>query len=160
MTGPEKNEFADVEEYFKRIVLKPAPPGLRDRVLRSAGSKRRKKQVLSPAVRWQFTGCAVVLAFFLFGDAAVSRKQAETFGTFLDGKGRNGGAVVVDEQRRLLLEEIAVGGDAEDSRVLEMRLVFRGERRDEGGVETRRFTQDFNIWEEDQASYDVEKNPK
>ncbi len=160
MTDSErKNGFADLEEYLERIVLRPAPPGLRDRVLRAAGSRRRTR-VLSGAAQWQLAGCAVVLAVIVFGDAAVSRRQVERFGALLDGKGRNGGAVVAEEQRRLFLEEIALGGDAEDDLVLEKRLAFRDERREEASAKEKTFYIYRDIWEEDQASYDIAKNPK
>jgi hypothetical protein len=75
----------DVEGLLRSARLKPAPPGLREKVLEAAAKHKEETAWTTPRLRWCLAGCTVVLAVIFIMDAGLSRRQQNRLQAFLDG---------------------------------------------------------------------------
>jgi hypothetical protein len=90
-------EGRDIEGLLRSVRLKPAPPGLRERVLKASGRAREEAAWTTPRLRRCLAGCAVVLAAVLISDAALNRGQQHRLQSFL---GRNAGLASDSEREQ------------------------------------------------------------
>jgi len=80
-----EDENRDIESLLKAIRLRPAPAGLRDKVLRAASQSRTQNSVMTPLL-WRWVSCcALVLAVVLALDASLAGKQAKHLQSYLGG---------------------------------------------------------------------------
>jgi hypothetical protein len=77
-----------VEHRLKRLDIKPLPPGLRERILEAAATRRRETAWTTPGLRWALAACAAVLAVIFLMDAALGRRQQARLQVLLDGSQR------------------------------------------------------------------------
>jgi hypothetical protein len=73
----------DIEKYLRSFVLRPAPRGLRKRVLDAAAERKITSPALTPFLRTCFAGCAAVLIIIFAADALISRSERARFEAFL-----------------------------------------------------------------------------
>jgi len=69
---------------------KPAPSGLRARVLGAAEREKIACRVLTPAWRWALATSLVLLAFVILADWRLSSGEFKRLGSLLDGRGFGG----------------------------------------------------------------------
>ena len=100
-----EHDAEDIEESLKRIVPKPAPPGLRQRVLASA-LESRKDAALTPRMRIAAIVCSILIVAVLGADSLLGRHESAQIAALLDDPGV---LAQVEEDVRLLWAE--VGGD-------------------------------------------------
>lgn len=102
------NDLDDIEKSLARLVPKPGPHGLRQRIIGHA-LKARKKAVVTPRMRALAAICLVLTSIVMVGDAVVSKWQSGRIAALL------GGPVVSkpagDEARLLWVELGADLGD-------------------------------------------------
>ncbi len=75
----------DIEKRLRSLTLKPAPPGLREKVLQAAAKNKGEAAWTTPLLRWSLAGCAAVLALVFIADAALSRNQQSRLHALMDG---------------------------------------------------------------------------
>ncbi|HOW86538.1 MAG TPA: hypothetical protein P5119_11810 [Candidatus Aminicenantes bacterium] len=75
----------DIEREMARLAARPAPRGLRDRVLGRAG-EARKGAVLAPWARALAVACAVAVAAALLIEPFAGRREAVRLAALLDGR--------------------------------------------------------------------------
>jgi hypothetical protein len=92
--------YDDIEKRLKSIILKPAPPGLRDRILDTASKRQEAVAWTTPLLRKCLAGCAVLLALVFFTDLFLSRAQQNRLRALIDGS-RQVQSPVDDESRWL-----------------------------------------------------------
>jgi hypothetical protein len=80
-----KAEDQDVEGLLRSTRLKPARPGLREKVLDAAAKHKEETAWTTPLLRWCLAGCAVVLAVIFVMDAGLSRRQQERLRSVFNG---------------------------------------------------------------------------
>jgi hypothetical protein len=98
----------DIERSLGQLVPKPAPPGLRERVLDSA-IEVRKNAAMTPRMRTVAVVCSILIVAVLGVDPLISRHEAARMAALLDGPGVS---APIEEEVRLLWAE--VGGDLGD----------------------------------------------
>jgi hypothetical protein len=96
------NGDRNVEEMLRSAELKPAPPGLRERVLEAAVKHKEEAGWMTPLLRWCLAGCAVALSVIFIADGLVARTQRDRLQALFDGSpsARN----PVDDASRMLAE--------------------------------------------------------
>ena len=117
----------DIEQSLGRLVPKPAPSGLRERVLDSALESRRNA-ALTPRMRAVAAVCFVLTSLVLIGDAVVSKRQSGRITALLGGPGVSKPAV--DEARLLWAELGSDLGDLDKLRREGIALSRSGSRDD------------------------------
>jgi hypothetical protein len=72
-----KNEAqnTDIEPLLRSLPLKPAPPGLRERVLKPAKAEREARAWTTPLLRACLAACAGLLMLIFALDAVATRSQ-------------------------------------------------------------------------------------
>jgi hypothetical protein len=75
----------DIEKQLKSVRLRPAPPGLREKVLGAAQERKEATAWTTPLLRRCLAGCAALLAVVFIADDAATRKQNVRFQAILDG---------------------------------------------------------------------------
>ena len=80
-----EHDAEDIEESLKRIVPKPAPPGLRQRVLASA-LESRKDAALTPRMRIAAIVCSILIVAILGADSLLGRHESAQIAALLDGR--------------------------------------------------------------------------
>jgi|GEM_PF-948059 len=80
-----EDEARDVEERLKEIQVKPAPPGLRRRVLDAAAKHKEGSAWTTPLLRWCLAACAAVILVVFLADGFISRSQTHRLEALLDG---------------------------------------------------------------------------
>jgi len=70
-----EDEQRDIEKYLRSFTLRPAPRGLRSRIL-TAAAKEKASPALTPFFRKCFAGCAAALIVIFAADALVSRLES------------------------------------------------------------------------------------
>jgi len=78
----------EIEGWLKSLTPKPAPPGLREKVLRAAAERKEETAWTTPLLRWGLAGCAVVLMVIFITDATLGRRQQARLQALLDGSQR------------------------------------------------------------------------
>ena len=81
-----EDENRDIESLLKSIRLKPAPAGLRDKVLRSARQSKTQNRVMTPLLWRCVSCCALVLTVVLGLDAFLVSRQTKHFQSYLGGR--------------------------------------------------------------------------
>jgi hypothetical protein len=81
----ERTSEDKTEQILKSIVLPPAPPGLRERVLRAAREERQARAWTTPRLRVVLAVCAGLMICALGGDAIASRRQTLQIRALLGG---------------------------------------------------------------------------
>jgi hypothetical protein len=76
---------ADTEGELRRLVPKPAPPGLRQKVL-STALEARRNAVLTPGMRKLAVACSIVIVAVLAIEPLVGRYEAARMAALLDGR--------------------------------------------------------------------------
>jgi hypothetical protein len=96
------NGDRNVEEMLRSAELKPAPPGLREKVLQAAAKHKEEAAWTTPLLRWCLAGCAVALSVIFVADGLVARTQRDRLQAFFDGSrpARNS----ADDNSRVLAE--------------------------------------------------------
>jgi hypothetical protein len=79
------NGDRDVEEMLRSAELKPAPLGLKEKVLKAAAESAEAKAWTTPMLRWCLAGCAVALSVIFVADGLVSRTQRDRLQALFDG---------------------------------------------------------------------------
>lgn len=82
------NGDRNVEEMLRSAELKPAPPGLREKVLKAAANHKEEAAWTTPLLRWCLAGCVVALSVIFVADGLVTRTQQNRLQAVLDGFGR------------------------------------------------------------------------
>jgi hypothetical protein len=80
-----KDEAKGIEVRLREIRLKPAPPGLRRKVLDAAAKHKEESAWTTPLLRWCLAGCVAVLLVVFLADGLVSRSQTGRLQALLDG---------------------------------------------------------------------------
>lgn len=75
----------EIDKELGRLVPKPMPPGLRERVLRPALQARRKA-ALSPGMKWAAAVGLAVIAAVLMIDPVVGGWESARLAALLDGR--------------------------------------------------------------------------
>ena len=78
-------EDGDLERDLERLVPKPAPPGLRERVL-FAALEARGEAALTPRMKIAAMACAALLAVVLGFGHLLGRREAARLAALLDGR--------------------------------------------------------------------------
>jgi hypothetical protein len=78
-------EYEDFEKKLKAVALRPAPPGLREKVLGAARGRQDEAAWTTPLLRWCLAGCTVVIAVIFIMDAGFSRRQQECLQAVFNG---------------------------------------------------------------------------
>lgn len=77
----------EVERFLRSIVPRPAPPGLREKVLVRARGERQARAWTTPLLRACLAACGALLVLALVTDAFLSRQQTRRIQALLDGTG-------------------------------------------------------------------------
>ena len=108
MTGMTNNvrldEDSELETALAELAPRPAPQGLKARVLGSATASRRNV-AMNPRMRSVATVCLVLIFLAVAGDAIVSKSQTEGI---LAPAGRFSGPASSDEDIRPILAELSI----------------------------------------------------
>jgi len=80
-----KDKNRDIEIRLRSIKLRPAPAGLRDRVLEAAEQNKTQNSVMPPLLWRSVACCTLILAFVLGLDAFLAGRQTRHFQSYLDG---------------------------------------------------------------------------
>jgi len=78
-------ENYDIKERLRDVKLRPAPPGLRKRILAAARQRQEALAWTTPPLRKCLVGCAALLAAVFIADASASRTQNARIQAILDG---------------------------------------------------------------------------
>jgi hypothetical protein len=70
-----RNLDPETENLLKSVAPKPAPKGLRERVLRAAARSRATDSATTPLLRMCLAGCAVILIVVSLIDGLASRSE-------------------------------------------------------------------------------------
>ncbi len=81
-------EDRDIERRLRSMALRPARPGLREKVLAAAAKRKQETAWTTPRLRWCLAGCAAVLAVVFIADAGLGRKQQTRLQALMDGSPR------------------------------------------------------------------------
>ena len=87
MSAEERDDHSrnDIEYALGRLLPKPVPPGLRERVIGSA-FQTRKNSVLTPQLRIVAVTCSILLVAVLLLEPLSSRWEAARLAALLDGR--------------------------------------------------------------------------
>lgn len=66
----------DIEKQLRSVRLRPAPPGLREKILGTAQKRKEAMAWMTPVLWKCLAGCAVLLAVIFIADALLSRNQS------------------------------------------------------------------------------------
>ena len=102
---------ADTEGELRRLIPKPAPPGLRQKVL-STALEARRNAVLTPGMRKLAGACSIVIVAVLAIEPLVGRHEAARMTALLDGRSS---ARTAGEEAYDLAELLGVQGREADS---------------------------------------------
>lgn len=81
-------EERDIERRLRSLALRPARPGLREKVLEAAAKHKKEAAWTTPRLRWCLAGCMAVLAVVFVIDAGLGRKQQSRLQALMDGSPR------------------------------------------------------------------------
>ena len=109
---------ADTEGELRRLVPKPAPPGLRQKVL-STALEARRNAVLTPGMRALAVACSIVIVAALAIEPLVGRHEAARMTALLDGRPS---ARTVGEEAFDLAEALGVQG-SEAARMVRLQIM-------------------------------------
>jgi len=71
-----KENNKNPEDFLRTFFLKPAPPGLKDKILDNAIQKKKTNHVMTPILWKGLMGCLFLLIIVLAVDAGVSKIQS------------------------------------------------------------------------------------
>jgi hypothetical protein len=78
-----KNGY-DVENLLEGFSPRPAPSGLKERIIQTARIESQARQVLTPALRLTLTGSIVLTLFFILADWRISTAGQEHLSQLLN----------------------------------------------------------------------------
>jgi hypothetical protein len=123
----------DIEKLLKRFSQKPAPPGLKDKVLRAAEQAAASRQALTRGWRWALASSCVLLACFILADWRVSAAEQDRLSSLLNLPGAR--AVSPDSSADELAREVlAYLPDLDPASQRALRQAFLKHQRAAGGV--------------------------
>jgi hypothetical protein len=112
-------EQNDVERDLERLVVRPAPPGARERAL-AAAREARKNTALSPQLRIAAVVFSIVIVAALGIDLFIGGQEAARLATLLEGPGLS---VSTGQENGLLWAELAADlGDTNRFQRMELAL--------------------------------------
>ncbi len=79
-----KENDKNIEDFLEMFDLKPAPPGLKRKILQTAQSRKPSSPVNSPSLLKGFITTLILLSIVIAVDAAVSSYQNDRLYSFLD----------------------------------------------------------------------------
>lgn len=145
-------EERKLERTLESLALKPALPGLRERVLDAARKEREERAWTTPLLRACLAGCAVILIVIFALDGVASSNQARRLQALLDGNRMTG--VAADTEWASLVKDLSgVLSPAELAR--EKRLLARQGRTYHGYD----FTLIKDFLKEDHDGSEIPKDP-
>jgi len=115
MTGKDPD---DIDKSLARLIPKPAPSGLRQRVITSV-REAREKVVVMPGMRAVVAVCVVVLVAVLAGDALISEHESARFSALLDGRSS---ARTAEDESLFFAEILGITGD-QDITAMKLRIL-------------------------------------
>jgi hypothetical protein len=77
----------ELEKLLGRFSRKPAPPGLREKVLRAAEREASARRVLTPAWRWALASSLVLMAVIMLSDWRLSSGEQNRLSALTIGPG-------------------------------------------------------------------------
>lgn len=140
----------DIERSLGQLVPKPAPPGLRERVLDSA-IEVRKNAAMTPRMRTVAVVCSILIVAVLGVDPLISRHEAARMAALLDGRSsaRTAGEEASD------LAEVLGGQGSEANRMARLQVLAASavrEDRERNFIEARKW---LKGWLENETSEDI-----
>ena len=84
-----KMSDSDTEDLIESVTPKPAPAGLREKVLGTVAKNRAADSAITPLLRLCLAGCAVVLLFVSAADKLASEDESSRFQAILGVAGPN-----------------------------------------------------------------------
>lgn len=79
------NGDRNIEEMLRSAELKPASPGLREKVLQAAARHKEDAAWTTPLLRWCLACCAIALSVIFVADGLVARTQRNRLQALFDG---------------------------------------------------------------------------
>jgi hypothetical protein len=79
-----KENDKKIEDFLKIFAYKPAPPGLKEKILRSALQRKQSSPVITPFIWKGFVTTLILLIIVMAVDATVSSNQNGHLSSFLD----------------------------------------------------------------------------
>lgn len=79
----EKENNKDAEDYLGTFSLKPAPPGLKDKILDGALQKGKSNNGMTTFLWKGFVGCFILLFIVIAVDATITQSQNRRFSSLL-----------------------------------------------------------------------------
>ncbi len=77
----------EVEKLLGRFSPRPAPQGLRERVIQAAEREAEGRRILTPAWRWTLASSLLLLAVFVVADSRTSSRERILLSSILDSRG-------------------------------------------------------------------------
>lgn len=139
------------EDFLKTFSLKPAPLGLKEKILDQIPQRKKISPVMTPFLWKGFMGCMLLLMGVLVVDAAVSKTQSKRIQTFFK---KSTAPHVMRGEDWILLEEI-IGEPLDSLQNNAGNVVFTLE---EKGEKIKHYPKEIDVLEEEFGYYENTKN--
>jgi hypothetical protein len=126
-------ENDDIEKGLRSLKLKPAPPGLREKIVATAQKRKEDESWTTPLLQWCLAVCAAVLLAVFVVDGLVTRSQARHLQAMLDGsrpamsRGDDGTPVLAEVLGEPAVEKLIARSEADTARQARAEQIHREE---------------------------------